>query len=208
MNEQLYEVRDSPVHGTGVFATGKIKKGTRIIEYTGERISTKEGERRYDDDQNDYAFVLLFTVDKKTVLDGGVGGSDAKYINHSCDPNCEATIDKKRVFIEAIRDIEPGEELNYDYAFERDKKDDGSRDGLYACRCGAANCRGSMLVELKTKDINEEALKRMKKDIRKELKKDIKKLKKSLQKDAKKKLAKARKNLKKAAAVKAKQNKK
>ncbi len=207
LKKELYEVRESPVHGTGVFAAQKIKKGERILQYTGERISAKEGDQRYNDEISDRAFVLLFTVSKNTVLDGAVGGSDAKYINHSCDPNCEAVLDKKRVYIEAVRDIEADEELNYDYAFERDKGDDGSRDALYACHCGSSKCRGTMLVAAK-KPNSKEALKKMKKDFRKEMKKDLKKLKKDLQKDAKKKLAKAKKELKKAAKKQTKASKK
>jgi hypothetical protein len=84
-------------------------------------------------------------VDAKTVIDAGVDGNEARYINHGCDPNCESTTLNKRIFIEAIRTIQPGEELSYDYQIQRDADDAPNVDEIYACRCGAKNCRGSML---------------------------------------------------------------
>jgi hypothetical protein len=85
------------------------------------------------------------------VIDGGANGNDARYINHSCDPNCESLIEDRRVFIEAIRTIQPGEELTYDYQIGRDKEDPSNVDEIYACRCGAGSCRGSMLWPPKRK---------------------------------------------------------
>jgi hypothetical protein len=79
------------------------------------------------------------------VIDAGVNGNDARYINHGCAPNCESTTLKKRIFIEAIRTIQAGEELSYDYQIQRDRDDAADVDKIYACRCGAKNCRGSML---------------------------------------------------------------
>jgi SET domain-containing protein len=142
----MIEVRHSPVHGYGVFALRKIRKGTQIIEYLGDRVSHDEAERRYDDKAADDNHTFLFTVDAKTVIDAGVGGNDARYINHGCDPNCESASLGKRIFIEAIRTIQPGEELAYDYQIERDADDAPDVDRIFACRCGAAACRGSMLV--------------------------------------------------------------
>jgi hypothetical protein len=143
--EQPFEVRNSPVHGRGAFALRRIKKGTRLTEYLGDRITHGEADRRYEDcDVNDN-HTFLFVVDKRTVIDAGVGGNDARFINHACDPNCESEIEDRRVFIDAIRDIEPGEELNYDYQIGRESSDPANVDEIYACRCGSPKCRGTML---------------------------------------------------------------
>jgi uncharacterized protein len=141
----LFKVRRSSVHGRGVFALRPIAKGTRLIEYAGERVTHKEADRRYDDKNPYDNHTFLFIVDKHTVIDAGVGGNEARFINHSCDPNCESVIQNRRVFIEAIRDIEPGEELAYDYQIVREKDDPPDIDEIFACRCGAAKCRGTML---------------------------------------------------------------
>ena len=141
----LIEVRNSPVHGSGVFALRKIRKGTRIIEYLGDRISHDAANERYEGHDPHDNHTFLFTVDKRTVIDAGVDGNDARFINHSCDPNCESETEKRRVFIDAIKTIQPGEELNYDYSISRDDDDAANVDEIFACRCGAATCRGSML---------------------------------------------------------------
>ncbi len=141
----LFKVRRSAVHGLGAFALRRIRRGTRITEYLGERVSHREADRRYEDrDEND-GHTFLFVVDAKTVIDAGVDGNDSRFINHSCEPNCAAVIEKKRVFIEAIRTIQPGEELSYDYQLGRDDDDPPDVDEIYACRCGHASCRGTML---------------------------------------------------------------
>ena len=89
---------------------------------------------------------FLFIVDKRTVIDAGVGGNDARFINHACDPNCESEIEKGRVFIDAIqRHRRKGEELGYDYQIGREKDDPPNVDEIYACRCGSPKCRGTML---------------------------------------------------------------
>ena len=143
----LYVVRKSGIHGRGVFAARQIKKGTRIVEYTGERISNREADRRYDDSRMKRHHTFLFTLDKKTVVDGAIsaGGSDASFINHSCDPNCEAIIRGKRIFIYAKRTIYPGTELAYDYQYERTGENDEELEKFYLCRCGADNCRGTIM---------------------------------------------------------------
>ncbi len=145
--EPLYVVRRSRIHGRGVFAARRIRKGTRIVEYEGERISNREADRRYDDTKMKRHHTFLFTLDKKTVVDGAIsaGGGDASYINHSCDPNCEAIISDKRIYIHAKRTIEPGEELAYDYQYERTGENDDELEKFYFCRCGAPNCRGSIM---------------------------------------------------------------
>ena len=143
----LYVVRQSPIHGRGVFAARYIRKGTRILEYKGERITNREADRRYDDTRMKSHHTFLFTLDKKTVIDGAIsaGGGDASYINHSCDPNCEAIITGKKIFIHALRGIEPGVELAYDYQYERTGKNDAELEKFYLCRCGAAKCRGTIM---------------------------------------------------------------
>jgi uncharacterized protein len=141
----LFEVRHSPIHGYGVFAARRIRKGTTVIEYLGERVSHAQADARYEDKDPNDNHTFLFTVDSKTVIDAGVNGNEARYINHGCSPNCESTTLKKRIFIEAIRTIRPGEELSYDYQIQRDRDDAPDVDEIYACRCGAKNCRGSML---------------------------------------------------------------
>lgn len=140
-----FEIRRSPVAGMGAFATRPIRKGTRLIEYVGERIRQSEADARYDDDAMDHHHTFLFTVDKKTVIDASFGGNEARFINHSCEPNCEALLEGKHVFIEAIADIESGTELFYDYGLERDEPYQESWKELYGCKCGAATCRGTMI---------------------------------------------------------------
>jgi SET domain-containing protein len=147
----LFEVRHSKVHGYGVFALRRIRKGTVVMEYIGDRISHAEADTRYENKAADDNHTFLFTVDARTVIDGGVGGNDARYINHGCDPNCESSTANRRVFIEAIRTIQEGEELAYDYQIQRDRDDPPNVDEIFACRCGAAACRGSMLEARKVK---------------------------------------------------------
>ena len=151
--EPMYVVRNSRIHGRGVFATRYIRKGTRILEYEGERISNREADRRYDDTRMKRHHTFLFTLDKKTVIDGAIsaGGGDASYINHSCDPNCEAVITGEKIFIHALRGIHPGTELAYDYQYERTGKNDSKLEKFYSCRCGAESCRGTIMKPLKKK---------------------------------------------------------
>ena len=141
------EVRGSAIHGRGVFALQHIAKGERIIEYAGERISHAQADSRYEDRPDDDNHTFLFIVDKRTVIDAGVSGNDARFINHACDPSCETVVEKRRVFIEALRAIAPGEELNYDYQIQRDDDDPADMDEIWACRCGTESCRGTMLEE-------------------------------------------------------------
>ena len=151
--EPLYIVRNSEIHGRGVFALRRIRKGTRIVEYEGERISNKEADRRYDDTKMKRHHTFLFTLDSKTVIDGAsdTGGGDASFINHSCEPNCEAVITAKKIFIHALHTIEPGTELAYDYQYERTGKGDAKLEKFYVCKCGAPGCRGSIMKPAKKK---------------------------------------------------------
>jgi SET domain-containing protein len=145
IHPDLIEVRRSKVHGLGVFAARRIPKGTRLIEYVGERVSHAEADRRYEDKAEDDSHTFLFIVDAKTVIDAGANGNDARYFNHSCDPNCESVIESKRVYIEALRAIAAGAELTYDYQIQREDDDPDNIDEVFACRCGFAACRGTML---------------------------------------------------------------
>lgn len=151
--EPLYVVRKSDIHGTGVFAARGIRKGTRIVEYTGERIDNDEADRRYDEADMKRHHTFLFTLDRKTVIDGAIGrgGGDASYINHSCEPNCEAVITGRRIYIHALTMIQPGTELAYDYQYERTGENDGELEKFYYCRCGAPSCRGSIMKPAKKK---------------------------------------------------------
>jgi SET domain-containing protein len=146
--EPLYLVRTSGIHGRGVFALRRIRKGTRILEYTGERISNKEADRRYDDTKMKRHHTFLFTLDSKICIDGSIktGGGDASFINHSCEPNCEAVITGKKIFIHALHTIEPGTELAYDYKYERTGRNDAKLE-----KCGAPSCRGSIMQPAKKK---------------------------------------------------------
>jgi uncharacterized protein len=145
----LFELRTSPIQGVGAFALTKIRKGTRIIEYIGEIITDEEADRRYDDESQERHHTFLFALDNGFCIDAAFGGNDARFINHSCDPNCEAMDVKGKIWIEAIRTIQPGEELAYDYAYERDGEHDAEWEKLYVCHCGAANCRGTILAPKK-----------------------------------------------------------
>jgi SET domain-containing protein len=145
MRKPLLEIRSSPIQGLGAFAVRRIRKGTRIIEYVGELITPGEADSRYDDSQAEYPHVLLFSLDKHTVIDAGAGGNESRFINHSCEPNCEAVVERKRVFIESLRTISEGEELTYDYNLTREEEDDVELEKRYSCNCGAKTCRGTML---------------------------------------------------------------
>lgn len=140
-------VKNSRIHGRGVYAARTLKAGERIIEYRGERITWKEADRRPPSDPNDPYHTFYFALDDgKTVIDAGFGGNAARWINHSCDPNCETEeTEDGRVYIQAVRDIRRGEELNYDYSLIVEERVTPTLKREYACRCGAPKCRGTML---------------------------------------------------------------
>lgn len=139
-------VRRSPFHGFGVFATRRIAADTRVLEYTGERISHAEAATRYDDERMPHAHTLLFTVDRATVIDGGVGDGIGRYVNHSCAPNCEVFVEDGRIFIETLRELPAGTELTFDYRLRRPRPLPRDWRRRYACHCGAPRCRGTMLA--------------------------------------------------------------
>ncbi|MBX3192150.1 MAG: SET domain-containing protein-lysine N-methyltransferase [Labilithrix sp.] len=143
-----FRLRRSKIHGTGVVATRTIRAGRRIIEYIGERITHKEAERRYSVKAKDDSHTFLFTISSRHVIDAGVGGNVARFINHSCDPNCEAVIERGRVFIETVRAIAPDEELAYDYNIGREDNDPPNVEKIFGCHCGSKKCRGTMITPL------------------------------------------------------------
>jgi SET domain-containing protein len=140
------QVRRSGVHGKGVFALKPIAEGSEIIEYIGERITWKEALKRHPHDPSDPNHTFYFHIDDKQVIDAASGGNAARWINHACTPNCEADEEEGRVFIKALRDIEPGEELFYDYGLVIDDRYTPKLKKQFECRCGSADCRGTMLA--------------------------------------------------------------
>ena len=147
-----YVVRHSAIHGRGVFATRTIRKGATIIEYRGQRTTWDIGSERQGKDPHDPYHTFLFELDDGRVIDASVRGNAARWINHSCDPNCEALEDDDgRVFIHARRTIRAGDELAYDYRLHIDGRITRAMREAYACRCGTRRCRGSLLDEKKRK---------------------------------------------------------
>ena len=136
------EIRKSKVHGKGGFALKDITKDTRVIEYVGKRMTKVDSDKKQDNEQHK-GWVGVFELNKKTDIDGSVSWNYAKYLNHSCDPNCETDIIRGKIWIIAIKDIKKGEELTYDYNF--DFEDD--EDEEYTCKCRAKNCRGIIIGE-------------------------------------------------------------
>lgn len=148
-----HAVRRSKLHGTGVFATRKIPAGTRIIEYGGTRISAAEADRRHPTNPDDPFHTFFFALSSGKVIDGGDEGNDARWINHSCTPNCETQEGRhgKRVYVVALRDIARGEELVYDYGLVLDGKITKALKEGYRCLCATEQCRGTMLALPKKK---------------------------------------------------------
>ena len=140
------QVRRSGVHGKGVFALQPIRAGETVIEYVGERISWKEALRRHPHDPAQPNHTFYFHIDDKHVIDANVGGNAARWINHACDTNCEADEEGGRVFIKALRDISPGEELFYDYGLVIDERLTPKLKKEFPCHCGSPNCRGTLLA--------------------------------------------------------------
>jgi len=141
-------VRTSGIHGRGVYAARKLAAGERVIEYRGRRITWAEADKAPSADPDDPNHTFLFALgDGKSVIDAAQGGNSARWINHSCDPNCETEeTDDGRVYIQALRDIRRGEELFYDYGLIIDEPLTKKLKKDFRCLCGAANCRGTMLA--------------------------------------------------------------
>ena len=141
-----YIVRNSPIHGRGVFATRTIARGEEIVEYRGQRTTWEVGSARQGLDPDEPYHTFLFELEDGRVIDATVRGNAARWINHSCDPNCEALEDDDgRVFIHARRTIRPGQELAYDYRLHIDGRITKAMRDAYACRCGTGKCRGTLL---------------------------------------------------------------
>ena len=141
-----YSVRRSAIHGRGVFATETIPRGERIIEYKGQRVSWDDAMKRPDSDPDDPAHTFLFELEDGRVIDARVRGNAARWINHSCAPDCITFEDDNgRVYIQARRTINPGEELSYDYKLIVDGRMSKKERASYACRCGKRACRGTLL---------------------------------------------------------------
>ncbi|CCD35495.1 Proteins containing SET domain [Candidatus Paraburkholderia kirkii UZHbot1] len=151
MSSRRVTVRRSGVHGKGVFAVKRIAAGEQVMEYKGEHISWKEALRRHPHNPEEPNHTFYFALDDGRVIDGKIDGNNAKYINHSCAPNCEAEEVEGRVYILALRDIEPDEELNYDYGLVIDGRITKKLRKEYECRCRAKKCRGTMLAVKKEK---------------------------------------------------------
>jgi len=144
-----FTVRDSKIHGKGVFATRKIPAGAFIIEYTGEIITAKQAVKRYNPSPDNPTHTFYFSLENGKVIDGG---NDARWINHACEPNCEAREEDGHIFIHALRDIECGEELNYDYGLVVEERYTPSIKRAYECRCGTSSCRRTMLAPKRRKN--------------------------------------------------------
>ena len=138
-------VKSSPIHGKGVFVAKPIKKGQAIIEYKGERISWKLAEKRHPHDPKDPNHTFYFSLEDGRVIDAKYGGNAARWINHSCKPNCEADEAGGRIFIRTVRKIKAGEELTYDYGLVIDEPYTATLLADYPCHCGSRVCRGTLL---------------------------------------------------------------
>ncbi len=150
--KSLFEVRNSPIHGRGVFAIAPIPAGVELIEYQGKRISHAAADRRYAGSA-DGGHTFLFTLNERYIIDANVDGNDARWINHGCAPNCRAVVVEsesgalrdERVMIESLRAIRPGEELTYDYGIVLEQRHTARMKKIWACLCGAPECTGTML---------------------------------------------------------------
>ena len=145
-------LRRSPIHGNGVFATCDIPAGIELIEYKGRLLRIAQADRIYADTSGT-GHTFLFTLNERYLIDANVGGNVARWINHGCDPNCEAFVHESadgdprrdRVVIESRRPIKAGEELTYDYGIVLEEPHTARLKRAWACRCGAAACTGTML---------------------------------------------------------------
>jgi hypothetical protein len=140
------QTRRSGVHGKGIFALVDIAEGETIIEYVGEIISWAEAQRRHPHDPQDPNHTFYFHVDEDHVIDALFGGNSSRWINHSCDANCEADEQEGRIFIKARRNIKAGDELNYDYGLIIDERYTPKLKAEYPCWCGTKKCRGTLLA--------------------------------------------------------------
>ena len=148
-NQRRIQTRRSGVHGKGVFAVQDIAEGEVILEYVGEVITWPEAQRRHPHDPKDPNHTFYFSLEDGNVIDALFGGNSSRWINHSCDGNCDADEEEGRVFIKARRNIKAGEELNYDYGLIIDERYTKKLKAEYPCWCGAKTCRGTLLAPKK-----------------------------------------------------------
>ncbi len=147
-----FQIRSSPIQGLGGYATKSIAAGVRLIEYAGERLTPAQADARYPESPTgvtaiDRHHTYLFAIDDTVVVDAAVNGNEARFLNHSCAPNCDAVIEDGRIWIETIHDIEPGEELVYDYAYILNERHTPAAKKRFPCACGAITCRGTILAK-------------------------------------------------------------
>jgi SET domain-containing protein len=163
-SKRTYSVRNSAIHGRGVFATQKIRKGKTVIEYRGDLTTWDIASLRPDSDPANPYHTFIFELSDGRVIDAGIKGNAARWINHSCDPNCVTSEDDDgRVYIEALRKIHRGEELTYDYRLSYDGRITRKVREAFTCRCGKDDCRGSMLLEKTNKPPKKAATRKEKK---------------------------------------------
>src|SRR5262249_52974706 len=141
-SRRFFEIRRSQIHGRGLFALVPFAKGATIVEYTGKRITRQEANNRYAHPSYRRRTTYLFILDRRTVIDATHSTSVARFINHSCRPNCQSVQEGSQIFIEAIRAISPGTEITYDYCLDVEHDTEGTLNELYGCHCGSAACRG------------------------------------------------------------------
>lgn len=141
-------VKPSKLHGNGVFALRDIPAGTRILQYAGKRLTPEQADALFPVNPDEPFHTFFFALSNGKIVDGGQGGNDSRWINHSCAPNCEGheNADGSRVFIVAMRDIPAGEELLYDYSLVIDDEITEELKQNYRCLCGAPQCRGTMIA--------------------------------------------------------------
>ena len=145
--QEFFEVRESRIHHKGVFATKDIKKGQKILQYVGEKISKEEGDRRAEEIAKKAKYdktagaVYIFNLNDKYDLDGNKPDNPAMYVNHSCDPNAESLQEDDDIWVVAIQDIKKGEEITYNYGYDFDDYKS------HPCKCGAKRCVGYILDE-------------------------------------------------------------
>jgi uncharacterized protein len=149
---RFFKQRRSPIHGNGVFASSTIPAQTELIEYRGRLLTHAQADRLYDG-TSDTGHTFLFTLNERYVIDANVDGNTARWINHSCVPNCRAVVEENqegkrrldRVLIESLREIQPGEELTYDYGISLGERLTPRLKRIWACHCGDPACIGTML---------------------------------------------------------------
>lgn len=144
--QPAYRIHRSKVHGRGVFAQRAIAAGERVIEYKGREITWDIAQARAEAQGGPHNHTFFFSLSNGNVIDGGDHGNAARWINHSCEPNCEAIEDEGRIYIYALHDIQEGEELNYSYPLVYEGRHTAAIKRAFACRCGAPGCTGTMLA--------------------------------------------------------------